>query len=278
VATSQTSAPIGRRAHAAWLLFGGVLTGVVLAGCALGSWVVLNGHDKRMAETQQQSYQHQANRIELDVESGDVILAAGPAGQVSVERRLEWSGPKPVVEESWQGDTLHIRAQCPRAGLTQLGMTRCSTAYALRVPDGVVVEASVRSGAIRANDLKGELRLSNLFGNIEIANASGRIQVRSDIGSIMATGLSCTEADVKTQQGDVNLHFAAPPELLKTGAVTGNVEVAVPPPGKDTDGYQIRADARHGDRHIGVPEDPAARHQLFATTDDGDVYVRYTGA
>jgi hypothetical protein len=269
---------MGRRTHAAWLLLGGILTGVTLSGCALGSWIVLNGREKTRTEIQQQSYRHQATRIELDIENGDVSVAAGVAGQVSVDRRLEWSGSRPMVEENWQGDTLHVHTRCPNVGLRQLGGNQCSTAYALRVPAGVAVEMTVHQGAIRVNDIQGELRLSTLSGSLDITNAPGRIWARSDTGSITATGLRCPEADVKAYQGDVNLRFAAPPELVKAATIMGNVEVAVPPPGAGQDGYQVRAEVTDGKRNIGVPNDANARHQVFATTDMGEVNVRYAGA
>jgi hypothetical protein len=268
---------MGRRTQAAWLLFGGVFTGMVISGCALGSWLVLSGQGKVMTETQQRSYQHQATRIELDVDSGDVSLVAGAAGQVSIDRRLEWAAAKPVVEENWQGDTLHIHAWCPKPGPTPLGSRRCSTVLALRVPAGVAVETNVRVGTIRVNDIQGELGLSTSSGNLEITNAPGRIRARSETGDITATGLSCAQADVKTYAGDVSLQFAVAPELVKAATVMGNVEVAVPHAAVGADRYQVRAQVTDANRHVSVPDDPAAGRQLVASTSMGEVYVRYTG-
>jgi hypothetical protein len=279
VATSDTAPPIGRWAHAAWLLFGGVFTGAAVVVCAVGSWVVFNGEGRHSIVTEQQSYQHQISRIEIELDTGDVHLAGGgAAGQVSVERRLEWWGSKPIVEESWQGDTLHIRAHCDRTGLPQWGRSGCLTGYALRVPGGVAVETKVDTGAIRVNDVQGELRLSTLVGDLDIANAPGRIRASADTGTITAVGLRCAEVDAKARYGDVSLQFAVAPELVRAATVLGNVEVALPQPAGGADRYQVRVDVRERNRHVSVPDEPAAGRQLIAATSDGDVYVRYAGA
>jgi len=278
VATGDPTPAIGRRTRAAWLLFGGIFTGVVLTACGVASLLFMRGETEPMAEAQQQSYQHAVTRIELDITTGDVSLATGAAGQVSVDRRLEWSGTKPVLRESWEGDTLRIRSSCAEISRVPNLGRRCWTAYAVRVPADIAVEATVGQGTIRVKDVLGELRLSTNQGDVQIANAAKRMWVHSASGEITATGLRCTHAEARAYIGSVSLEFAAPPDLVKAATESGDVDIAVPRPAGGAEGYQVRTELEVGRSSIAVPQDPAARHMIFADVRRGNVYVRYTSA
>jgi Putative adhesin len=278
VATTEVPPAIGRRMRAAWLLFGGIFTGVVLTTCGFGLMAVMSADSKTETDTQQQSYQHAVSRIELDIDTGDITLATGAAGQVSVERRLLWSTTRPGYEESWQGDTLRIRSPCETKGeFPGLGR-RCSTSFSLRVPPDVAVEVIVRSGTIRVKDVVGPLRLSTQDGDVQVTNGSDRIWARTQRGEITATGLRCTQADARAESGNVNLEFATAPELVKAAAEFGDVDVAVPRLAQGAEGYQVRTE-QHDDRNnVTIHDDPAARRLIFVSTPSGIVYVRYTSA
>ncbi len=278
VATTEVPPPIGRRMRAGWLLFGGFFTGVALMACMLGSWVVLGGERSVTTVTQQQSYQRAVTRIEVAIDNGDLSIATGGAGQVSIERRLRWSGTQPTVEESWQGDTLRISSPCDDTETVPAIGRECSTGLSLRVPADVTVEATVNRGTIRIRDVLGELRLATSQGDVQVTNGSNRLWIRSSSGEITATGLRCTHVDTKTASGSVSLEFAGSPELVKATAEWGDVDVAVPRPAAGAEGYQVRSEQEEGRSNIAVQQDPAARHLIFANTTRGNVYVRYTSA
>jgi hypothetical protein len=88
-----------RRGRRAWLFAGGILTpvAVLLSTVTLWSWANKLAAD---TETQHQTYTQPVSRVALNLHNGDVILTPGVAGQVVIERRLEWSESKPTIEET----------------------------------------------------------------------------------------------------------------------------------------------------------------------------------
>ncbi len=222
-------------------------------------------------------YPHQATRVEIDLEIGDVRVVGG-ASQVSLERVLEYAATKPKFTETWRGDTLVIRARCELSGFERAQGERCGVGYVVRVPAAVTVEANVGKGAIRIDDVDGELRLSTDSGDVEIRNARGRVWVRSGSGTITATGLRGNEAIAHTVVGDVSLDFAAAPGLVRAVTEFGAIDVALPRGDNGAMAYLVRADTTVGQRYVDVSSDPASLHQVFAAAKQGDVYVRYSSS
>jgi hypothetical protein len=273
----QAAPPIGRLAHATWLLFGGLFTGLALAACAVGAWVALDATGPAFTQTEQQTYPRSAARIEMTVEHGDVRVIGG-ATQVSVERLFEYEARRPTVTESWSGDTLTINVRCDLSGLNRVRGAECVVGHVLRVPATVALEIHSTMGAIRVEDVNGDLRLSTGAGDIEVRNARGRILARAGGGNIAGTGLRGAEADVKTGFGDVSLQFDQPPGLARAVTDYGDAEIAVPRGAKDVAHYHVRADAATGQTYVDVTSDVASPYQVIATTEKGDVFVRYSAA
>jgi hypothetical protein len=247
----------------------------MLAGGVVGTWFLFNSAGPPIStKTEKQAYQQPATRIEIDIESGDVRVVGG-ASQVSLERRLEFTGPMPTITETWRGDTLVIRARCELSGLERARNERCAVFYVVRVPAAVTVDAKVGMGSIRIDDVDGELRLTNDFGDVEIRNARGRVRVRSS-GKITATGLRGTEA-IADSGGDVSLDFAAAPGLVRAVSEFGTIDVALPRGDNGAMAYLVRVETTFGQRYVDVSSDPASLHQVFAAAaGQGDVYVRYS--
>jgi hypothetical protein len=276
VALDTPAPPIGRRAQATWLMFGGLFTGLVLAFGVVGSWVLFNGSAPPISpRTEQVVYPQLATRVEVDIDDGDVRVVGG-ASEVALERRLEYATRRPVATETWRGDTLVIQARCELSGFDRARGERCRASYVLRVPTAVTIEAKVGLGAIRIDDVDGELRLSTDSGNVDVRNARGRLRVLSKSGTITATGLRGSEAITQTSFGDVSLDFAGAPGLVRAIADVGAIEVALPRGDNGAVAYQVRADTT-GPRYIDVSIDPASPHQVFATA-KGAIYVRYSNA
>jgi hypothetical protein len=248
----------------AWRIAGlaGTCLAVLLGTTSLWSYASELAADR---ETQRETYDHPVTRVEIDLDAGAIRLAAGPSGQVVVERRLEWSGGKPTIEETWAGDTLRIRSRC---GEATGGREHCSVGYTVRVPAGGVVVAS----RIEARGLTGNLRLTGSSGVVRLTDTTGQVRVRTGSGAVTATGLRAGPVEIQTSAGDVDLRFAAAPENLTATTGVGDVDIAVP----GTDAYRVTVESSSGDHEVSVRQDSSAPHTIAVRTTRGDVKIGYS--
>jgi hypothetical protein len=271
----QGAPSISRLAHATWLLFGGLFTGLALAVCAVGAWIVMDGTGPVVTQTEQKTYPNQAARIEVSIEKGDLRVIGG-ASQVSVQRRFEYVARRPTITETWTGDTLTIGVQCELGELDQMRGEPCWVGLVLRVPTAVAVEADLGAGAIRVQDVDGDLRLATGSGGIDVRNARGLVWARADNGDVTGTGLRGAEADARTTFGQVSLQFDLPPGLARAVTRFGDVEIAVPRGDDKVAPYAVRINAPDGQAYVDVRSDPGSAHQVMATAEKGDVFIRYS--
>jgi hypothetical protein len=269
-----TGSEVPDRPRAGWLLLGGLLTGVLLAGGSLGLWTVLAGPAPLHTETQQQIYHQPVTDIdiEIDLNNSPLTLVSGPPGKVTVRRQLTWDRAKPLSEDQVVGRALQIRSHCPDAVLRQ----KCRVGLVLEVPPGTSVRAKVTAGTIRADDLTGAVDLTTVSGDIAVSDLRGRLRARSMNGVITGTDLTGPEVDVKTEWADVDLRFTDVPDVVQAITGTGNVSIAVPPAGTGVDGYQVRADTKDGRQNVDVLEDSAGQHAITAFAEYGNVTVRHS--
>jgi hypothetical protein len=269
-----TSSEVPRHPRAAGLLLGGVLTGLLLAAGSLLLWTLAATPGPVRTDTQQQSYTQAIGDIDVELTSSSLTLVTRPAGAVGVQRQLTWARGKPVVSERLVGRTLQIRAQCPRSifGYRE----QCRADYALEVPPGVAVRATLFDGDIRADGLTGALQLSTFGGDITVTGTHGSLSAHTDQGSIVGSDLNGRDVDVKSSNADIDLRFAVVPDHVQVDTVDGDVSIAVPVAGNGADGYQVRAYTRDGRRDVNVQEDSTGRHAIVAYTVRGNVTVRNT--
>jgi hypothetical protein len=272
MATSETipavptsRAPHGRRA---WRVAGSILAGLTILLGAASLWSCANELTAE-TETQQQTYQHAVSRVELDLDDGQISLTPGEAGQVVIERRLEWSAGKPTIEEKWAGDTLQITSRC---GGSSLGtQPHCSVAYTMRVPADVTIDARTLASRIEVRDLRGSLRLSESSGDVKLTNTTGSIWVRTTSGGIAGAGLRAGQVEVQATSGDVDLRLAAAPEKLTATTKAGNVHIGLP----GDDAYQVTVETSGGDKDVTVRQESPAARTIGVRTSRGDVRIRY---
>ncbi|GII64097.1 hypothetical protein Skr01_41820 [Sphaerisporangium krabiense] len=217
-----------------------------LSGMSLLSWLA------RQSETQQQTHRRPVSRIELDLGIGEVRLVAGQAGQVGVERRMTWSGPKPVLEERWSGETFRVEATCDQDSL----IAACWVGYRLTVPPGVTVDARTSEGDITLRDLTGVLRLATATG------------------TITGTGLRTADVGAGTRMGDIVLRFVRAPGSLRTNSEAGDIDLEVP----ESDGYALDIRGGVGEQNIGVRATADAANIISVRNTAGGVRVAYLGS
>lgn len=271
--TTRTTTPTptaSRPRPTAWLVVGLILTAVSV----LAASVIIYTWSARLSpetETEHQSHTRPVTRIVFDAAGGDLVLMPGPPGQVSFDRRLEWSDSRPTIRETWDGETFHLTARCPdnpvRLGVSPV----CSAAYTMDVPAGVTVEVHNASGRTEVRDLQGEVRVSETDGSITVAGLAGPLVLRTTSGDIAGSGLRSAEVDVQVGSGDVDLSFAAAPDELTVATVRGDLTLDVPRDGR----YQVRVETSTGSQDIDVVHDPDATRMINVRTTSGDVRIQH---
>jgi len=271
------------RSRAIWLIVGAIVTILGLGGAAAAAW---SGLIDRNIEPQQQTYERTVERIEFDVDAGDVRVVRGDDGRVDIERRLQWGTRTPRIDERWDGDTLRITIDCP-GGLFNF----CSVDHVVQAPAGVTIATSTSAGDIAVEQIDGELGLTSSAGDIEVTGAQGPVSADTDSGDITISGatdaltartsagdidadaLTSTVNDVSTRAGDIALRFDAAPDRVLAKTSSGDVTVIVPR--GETAAYQVQTDTSSGSQDVTVDQDTSSPRTIEAETSAGDVTVRY---
>jgi hypothetical protein len=250
------------------LALGSVVSLVVLLLGGLLSWTWLS---PQRVDERHDDYRGQVARVVLTSTGGDVTVVTGPAGVVSVQRRLTWTSiRRPSSNGVLSDGTLTIDGRCPKTGLT-LGLgSDCLIAYVLRVPADVDLDVRTEAGNVRVRDLTGEVRATAATGEVTAENVGGPLRLRADHGTISGVGLRAEQVDAEISAGDLRLSFTAVPASVTAVADTGDIVVALPP-----GAYQVQATADSGQQTSEVTQDPTASSQVTARAGAGSIDIRY---
>lgn len=203
-ASGPAAAPVRPRHRGIWLLVA-AFTAVFIAGPAAwaGTVWVLRHHRDTTA-----TYRRPISGLRVAVPDGQVIVAAGPPGQVQVEQQLAWDlGHPPAVRLAWHGRVLTVRAA--RCG-GKLLLMQCGLGLTIRVPAAVALSTQAGGGAVVLHGL------------------SGVLNIRTTAGSISAVALTSRRVTAAAGAGSLSLQFAKPPQRVAATATTGSVSVMVP--------------------------------------------------
>jgi hypothetical protein len=267
-ATGERAAA-GSRARFAWLTFGVIVTVPTVILGSLGARAWLNGSGPAPVEVQHQVYRHPVDRIELDLGADDATLAAGPGGQVDVERRLR-GHTKPRVEETWHGNTLHIQVRCRTSKRWLPVSAHCTAAYTIRIPADTVVDARTTSGDVNVLGIAGSLRLATRSGDIRLSDTTGPVWVHADSGSVIGGKLRSHDVNAQLKSGTARLAFVAVPRSVTTTTASGDIDISVPE-GR----YRIHANTGSGAWKVAVISDDNAKSGITAQAGSGDVKIHY---
>jgi hypothetical protein len=268
-----TTTEVPRHPRGAWLLLGGILTGLLVASGSFGLWAVLTRPETLRTEAQEQVYQQPVSDIDIAVEASSVTLTSGAEGAVRVQRQLTWGRAKPTLDERIVGRTLQIRVKCPRTLIGRAG--HCRVDFAVEVPPGVAVKVNIDGGGIRADRLTGPLQLTTSYADIAVSGTRGPLVARSTIGDVVGVDLGGREVDVKSGRAHVDLRFTVVPDHVRAETQNGDVTVVVPVGGTGVEGYQVRSGTGLGRQDIDIRQDPDGRHTIAAFAGEGDILIRH---
>jgi DUF4097 and DUF4098 domain-containing protein YvlB len=223
-------------------------------------------------------------RFELSTGSGDVQIAAGPAGQVRIhgdfhvetflfggtQRRVEEIRANPPIEQ--HGNVINVGQEA------QL-LRNVSISYRITVPQETILRLRSGSGDVVVQGLKGPVYLGTGSGNItaesiggdaELSTGSGRIRVKDVAGQVTANAgsgdiqLDNIHGAIRTRTGSGTVamsHFTD-----RVQATTGSGDVSISDATAD-----VRITAGSGD--LTVSGNPSSQAYWELHTSSGGIKI-----
>jgi hypothetical protein len=183
---------------------------------------------------------------------------------MTVSRGLE----TPSHSERVEGNRLVMRSEC--LWLVQLF---CQVDYLIHVPPGISVIARADGRSVEVSNVHGFLDLESDGGSVEVRGGeSDSVRLDSDGGSIEVTGLSAASIEANADGGGVLLDLAGAPISVIASSDGSDVEIVLP---DTTDAYRVDVTSNGGSTSADVRTDPASDRTITASSNGGDVIVRY---
>ncbi|GAA4072701.1 DUF4097 family beta strand repeat-containing protein [Nonomuraea soli] len=250
-----------------WLLVGSLCT-VFAVGVATAGMFAGFADARAPSETVSWSESFDRTSLKIDASRGDIELTIerGPAGQIFVEKSLQWWEAKPETGEEWDRRSLKLSSNCEDG---RVAATNCLVHYLVRVPADTDIEAVTGSGALHVSRLRGNLTLTSENGTIDMAEIwSPQVLARSDRGHIFSFGMLSDSVDAESVTGSVRLSFDKAPGQVRAAVQTGDeIEIRVP----EGTAYNVAVEAVHD--FIGVMRSAEAAHTMTLSNPHGTVKV-----
>jgi hypothetical protein len=198
---------------------------------------------------------------------GSIQVQPGPAGQVTVTTHKVWSFQQPTVSETQSGTDVTINASCPG-----VNFGTCATSVRLTVPFAAALDLASQNSDISVSGVQGALDLHSGSGDVDVASVSGPLHLSSDNGNVTGTGLTSSQAQASSDDGDVDLTFTGVPTTVTASSDNGNATVGLP---RDSTSYLVSASTDNGNRSVGVRTDSESNRHVVVDSSNGDVTVDY---
>jgi hypothetical protein len=206
--------------------------------------------------------------VEVDHNAeGSIRIVGADTDTISVTAHVDDGLRRTGHNERVDGDRLVLDSSCP-----MFGSVFCRVSYSLEVPHGVEVVATTNNGRVTVTDIDGDVEARSDNGQVELARIGGTIRADGDNGSLVLVELTSADVEASSDNGRVELQFDEPPQRVVADSDNGSVEVVVP---DDDRPYLLDTDTDNGSVQESVAHDPSSTRLIQATTDNGDVVVRY---
>jgi hypothetical protein len=206
--------------------------------------------------------------VDVSNSAGGVQIVGTEGDEVTVRARVSHGMRSTGESARVDGDRLVLESTCPL-----FGSNFCAVTYDVEVPNDVdvVIRADARIGV---SDVTGDVDARTDNGRVEAARIGGDVVLSSDNGRVIGTDLRSGSAEAYSEEGRVQLGFLAAPGGVTAESDNGSVEVILP---RTQDFYRIE-DVSSDNGTAATPEiriDPDSERAIMATSDNGDVTVRY---
>ena len=206
--------------------------------------------------------------VDIDNGAGSVRVVGTPGDEVTIRARVSHGLRSTGHDERLEGDRLVLDASCPL-----FASNFCSVSYTVEVPQGVSVRIHAEA-SIRVADIAGDVVADTSNGRIQADRIGGDVRLDSANGRVVGTDLESATAHAASDNGAVELEFLEPPRTVVADSDNGSVEVVLP----DTpDDYILDTSSDNGGlfRMPRRRRDPDSERTVTASSDNGDVTVRY---
>lgn len=212
------------------------------------------------------SFDLSGTRLVIDVDSSALRLMPGRGPEIGVQRWLSGTAAKPG-HSSWTltGDTLRLSIDCTGLVLS------CGSRFQVALPPGVSVVVHSGSGTVSASGLPGTLVIDGGGGAVQLSDLSGPLQIGTGSGDVTAWDIRSPIVRATTNQGSVDIGFAAAPRLVDVSCGSGNATARVPTAGHR---YQVLVSSGTGAARSRVPDDSQSGSIVRVTSGQGSAQVR----
>lgn len=224
---------------------------VALSGCTVGVDIGGETVERREVETIDVDG---IERIVIETENGEVRVdgtAAGGAddGIELVVRLRESDDGAATYRVDRDGTTLSVAGECDSGWWDE-----CSVGFAVTLPADLDVDVETDNG------------------RIELTGLAGAVDASSDNGAITAASLTSGRIVARTDNGRIELAFAAPPDDVEVETDNGAVAIGFPDDGR---GHDVDTSTDNGAVDVDVRTDPDASRRISVVTANGSIRVAY---
>jgi hypothetical protein len=248
----------------AWIAVGSVTAAAALASGTFNI-VELLAHEM---ETRVESFDAEGVAVlDIDNDAGSVTIQSADVDQITVRARIGHGLRRSGSSIRIEGDRLLVRGSCP-----VIGSQWCDVRYTIEVPADIDVVVEGDNDGIRVTGIDGRVELHSDNGSIRLTDINGDVELSADNGSIEAVGLTSNSVQADSDNGDIELELRQPPQTLDLSSDNGDIVVVVP---RDDEVYAVDVTTDNGSTENGLRTDQAGSRRITASTDNGDVTLRY---
>jgi hypothetical protein len=205
--------------------------------------------------------------LEVFVDGGEVRIVGRDTDRIRLTGEINHGLVQTEHRERVDRGRVEISADCPL-----LLSSFCDVDYTIEVPHDMDVVVRNRDGVARLTSLDGTVVASTDNGRVDVDDVTGPLELSSENGSVRGASIASASVTATTENGSVHLTFREPPDTVVARSENGSVEIVVP---DDDTLYRVQTDTDHGSADSAVRTDPTSERVIVATTENGNVTVRY---
>lgn len=236
-----------------------------LAAAATAALLGLSACGSSRTVHNQHVFSFSGRHLVIDDPTSDLRLVSGTGPGIRVQRWLSGTAAQPG-HASWAltGNTLRLSIDC--TGL----VFHCGSSFQVTLPPHVSVTVHSGSGNDTVTGLPGSVVVDGGSGQVQLRGTSGPVQVSTGSGNITASAIRSPTVHATSNEGSVDIGFAAAPRRADVRSSAGNATVRIPVTGHR---YHVVVTANTGTARSKVPDDRQSRSVVQVSSVNGNATV-----
>lgn len=202
----------------------------------------------------------------VNVNIGNAGLTVSPSadGKIHLSAHGRYSGRRPTIGQSGEGDRLVVTADCRSTWLHSCGLD-----VDLLVPPDLALVVDGNNGSIAVHDLGGSAQLRTENGAITVSGDRGPLDLTTSNGSVDGVALTAVTVAARTDNGGVDLDFARSPTRVDATTSNGHIDIRVPTSAT----YFLTTRTDNGSISPDIPSDRFSHRTITARTSNGSIHI-----